>query len=140
MEQQSVNILQKWWFWLLMLLGGGIAVYFIVRPQRAQDKPKQYSWNNPDTGKTEIVLFSATPYTDAVYDAIYSYSWGFRNFTPYEDLLKLNDGQFAAVCQDWNNRKQREDKETLRVAVNNEWNLGDILPILNTRFNKLSII
>lgn len=53
------------------------------------------------------------------------YSWGFRDYTPYEDLMKLTDGQIKQVYNAWNKNFYSKDNETLPVAISGE-NFGII--------------
>ena len=144
---ENTEIISKWWFWLILLAGGGlfIGIFFLIKKALAnpQVKPKNYTYTNPTTGKTETVSFAPAPITDAIHEEIYS--WGFRKMQPFFALLDLQEGELVAVATDWNERYKKEDSETLRQAIRGEMLMkisekGDVAALLEAKFNRLNII
>ena len=146
---ENTEIISKWWFWLILLAGGGlfIGIFFLIKKAIAnpQVKPKNYTYTNPTTGKTETISFAPAPLTDALHDAIntpWSFFYTYRDLMPFKNLLALEDGQFVAVATDWNERYKKEYEESLRQAIR-----GEVLPDskalcdgLEAKFNRLNII
>ncbi len=145
MEQKAIYT--QWWFWLLIVAGGGVFILIFKMLSKAlsnpQAQPQKYTYTDPATGETKSVTFAPEPYTDALREEIYS--WSPRNMKPFEDLLALGDGEFVAVATDWNNRYKKEDSETLLQAIRGEWfdNVGkpkEVSEALFAKFLRLNII
>lgn len=153
MEQTTIKVTQKWWFWVIILAGGGVIAWLLLRKKPAQEAPKKWTYQDPVTGQVLSVTFAPKAITDALHNAIYDPSvWGWnlatsglyslygRDTAIFDKLLSLGDGEFVAVATDWNNRYQKEDNETLRVAIYGEYGLGKVGTDLEARFIKLNLI
>lgn len=150
MEQKGIYT--QWWFWLLMLVGGGavLAIFHFLKKglTNPQAQPQKYSYTDPETGETKTVSFAPEPHTDALRNAIYDYqpwlNWVGRDMTPFTNFLNMEDGKFVAICTDWNKRWKSDGNETLRVAIQGEslpWVDGkDISALLEAKFIRLNII
>lgn len=145
---ENTKIYTKWWFWVLMFLGGGIFLLIFKMISKSlsnpQAQPKEYTYTDPVTGQTKSVTFAPEPYTDALHEEIYAI-FSARNMKPFEDLLALEDGEFVAVATDWNARYKKEDSETLLQAIRGEWfdNVGkpkEVSQALFAKFLRLNII
>ena len=144
MEQKTL-IYTKWWFWVLMLVGGGIFLLIFKMISKSltnpQSQPKTYTYTDPETGQTKSVNFAPEPLTDALYYDI-NEVWGLRDNTPYKNLLGLGDGEFVAVATDWNQRYKKELGETLRQSIRGE-KTGfepNLQEAIEAKFQRLNII
>lgn len=150
---EDSKIWSKWYFWVMIVLGGGIflAVFMWLKKSmiNPQAQPKNYTYTDPETGQTKTISFAPEAYTDALHVEVYS--WSARNMKPFEDLLALKDGEFVAVATDWNNRYKKTDSwygtvtETLKQAIMGERfdNVGkqkEVYEALQAKFLRLNII
>lgn len=136
METKKLYQTKQFWYAV-----GGIVLVAIIFAMITMSKN-----NNPTAGtKTYTdengnqVSFNPRPYTDNLKDEIYSYRTSvFAIQKPYEDLYNLNDTEFALVAEDWNKRYYQLDKETLRQAIYNEWNIS-LQTEIQDKFKRLNI-
>lgn len=130
------------------LVAALVVAYFIGRGRKNRNNieipgqgekeiPYDYSPLPPGT------YFDPKPFTDALYNDIYSGPWTARNVQAYEDALKLGNMELTAVWNDWIDRYYKKDHETLLAAMSDEyWSFldGRFRPIKTQLQNRLQII
>jgi hypothetical protein len=133
--EMEMNLLTKWWIWVILIIGGGIAAFFLFfNKEDTQQKPKKWKYFDPQTGESKEINYAPGPLTDRLYKEINSYY--FRDNTPFQELAKLSDGEIVAVATDWNNRYKKDSGETLLMAITSEYTIEKT--VYDTIVNKLT--